>query len=366
MVFDFCVLGAGLAGLSIADKLSEHNYKVAVIDPNGIASGASGVPLGMVNPATGRYASKSWKGIECYNAILKTLERIQASTKTELYSQPGVIRPAINEDFAKKMKAVHEETDWPEGWCYWLDKDEIAERFPGLKCVGGGIWLPIDLTVKMPQFLYAYSSMLQQQRVHFYTKQPYTLAQTGELWTFYLADNTKVEAKNIITTAGSKSCNVEQWSYLPLHPIKGQIIILKTKEPFPYSSTVYASGYSTKFDSDSFAAGSTYEHDFTDEEPDSEGLERILGNLSIVLPDVKESILETKQWAGIRASTPNRLPILGRHPKFKNSYIFTGLGSKGLLFSSYLAEQLFNYIEHSVPLHPRIDVARIRDLGIGN
>jgi len=359
MTFDYCVLGAGLAGLSIADKLSEHNYKVAVIDPKGIAAGASGVPIGLVNPATGRYASMSWKGIECYNAILKTLEQVQARTKTILFSKPGVIRPAISEEYALKMKTVHAETDWPEGWCYWLDRDEVAERFPGLKCVGGGIWLPIDLNVRMPQFLEAYSDMLREREVQFHTSEPYTLTQAGEHWNINLADKTNIEAKNIITTAGSKSCDVQQWSFLPLHPIKGQIIILKTKEPFPYSSTVYASGYSTKFDKNSFAAGSTYEHDFTDEEPDSEGLDRILGNLSIVLPDVKESILETKQWAGIRASTPNRLPILGRHPKFKNSYIFTGLGSKGLLFSSYLAEQLYNYIEHSIPLHPRIDVARI-------
>ena len=57
-IFDFCILGAGIAGLSLADALQEKGYRVIVLEKNDIASGASGSPGALVNPAAGRRAKK--------------------------------------------------------------------------------------------------------------------------------------------------------------------------------------------------------------------------------------------------------------------------------------------------------------------
>ncbi len=357
MAFDFCILGAGLAGLSLADKLSESGATVIVVDPKGTAGGASGTPLGLVNPATGRFATKTWKAEKCYQSILETLEKVQRHSQESIYKKTGVLRPALDTKIATRMKVNFDSTDWPKDWCFWIDEEELKTLYPGINCVGGGVWLPIGLSVKLPAFLHAYSCLLGNRNVEFITNQEFDLSQCGSSWALRLRDS-KIEASTVITAAGIESTGFSQWDFLTLHAVKGQIAILETETPFPYDASISALGYFSEYGEKSFAAGSTYEHKFEHENTDSKGLDYILKKLALVMPSVSETIIETTQWAGIRASTPDRMPILGQHPVYKNLYIFTGLGSKGLLFSSYLANALGDLILESSPLPAEVDIKR--------
>lgn len=360
MPVDFCILGAGLAGLTIADKLSEYKKTVTIVDPNNLADGASGVPVGLVNAATGRYSSLAWNGIKGYKYIVATLKKIQSTTSQKLFDQTGIIRPAPNLQFAKRMRESFETTKWPDGWIYWLDKDELQAKYPNLDCVEGGIWLPLDLNVYMPEFLEAYKNYLIKKGVNFHFNSDYKLNNNNNNnWDVHLASGETICTKNLITAAGVKSSSIKQWEYLPLHPVKGQIAILQVNKPYPYKSTVYNTGYALKYKQNKIIAGSTYEHNFENEKPNKEGKNRLLKNLKLILPNIEESIVDVDMWAGLRASSPNRLPILGRHPKYKNSYIFTGFGSKGLLYSSYLSEVLCQFIIEDAALPKSIDVSRL-------
>ena len=357
MAFDFCILGAGLAGLSLADKLWETGASVVVVDPNGVSGGASGTPLGLVNPATGRFATKTWKAEECYQTILETLEKVQRHSQESFYKKTGVLRPALDTKIATRMKANFDSTDWPKDWCFWLDEEELKTLYPGINCVGGGIWLPIGLSVKLPEFLNTYSSLLKSRNVEFITNQEFDLSKSDKSWSLKF-DDSKIEASTVITAAGIESNGISQWDFLTLNAVKGQIAILETKAPFPYNASVSALGYFSEYGEKSFAAGSTYEHKYEHSHTDSEGLNYILKKLALVMPSISETIVETTQWAGIRASTQDRMPILGKHPEFDNFYIFTGLGSKGLLFSSYLANALVGLILNSSSLPPEVDIKR--------
>ncbi len=357
MGFDFCVLGAGLAGISLADKLSETGASVVVVDPNGVAGGASGTPLGLVNPATGRFATKTWKAEECYQSILETLEKVQKHSQKSFYKKTGVLRPALDTKIATRMKANFDSTDWPKDWCYWLDEKELQTLYPGINCVGGGVWLPIGLSVKLPQFLTAYSRLLESRNVEFITNQEFDLSQCENSWCLKFNDS-NIEASTVITAAGIESNRISQWDFLTLHAVKGQIAILETQTPFPFNTSISALGYFSEYGEQSFAAGSTYEHKFEHPHTDSEGLDYILKKLALVMPTISETIIETTQWAGIRASTPDRMPILGPHPDFDNLFIFSGLGSKGLLFSSFLANSLTDLLLNSTPLPSEVDIKR--------
>src|SRR5215470_9933557 len=47
---DVCVIGAGLAGLTVARELARRGWAVAVLEANRVASGASGRNGGLVSP----------------------------------------------------------------------------------------------------------------------------------------------------------------------------------------------------------------------------------------------------------------------------------------------------------------------------
>lgn len=95
MKYDFCILGAGIAGLSLADVLAERAYSVIVLEKDDIASGASGTPGGLVNPATGRKGKKTWKAEPCYTTIHQNLEKVQKFSFHSFFRKNGLLRPAL-------------------------------------------------------------------------------------------------------------------------------------------------------------------------------------------------------------------------------------------------------------------------------
>lgn len=357
---DYCILGAGLAGISLAYELSKEGVSVCLIDPNGIASGASGTPLGLVNPATGRYATLSWKAKECYSSILKNLSFIQSHSTTPFFKKTGILRPALDEKIASKMRENFQSTSWPDGWIKWFDERELKKFHPGINCVGGGVWIPIGITVDIPGFLNSFVHFLKTKSVISFFDSEYSLSRKKKYWEINFSDKEKINAKNIIFTTGWSAKENSFWSDLPIHPVKGQLAILESKSSLPFTHTVSALGYIASLDSKKFVVGSTYEHSFKDTHTNKEGLSYLLHRFERVMPDLAKNSSVISQWSGIRASTPNRMPIIGSHPTEDNLFLFAGLGSKGLLYSCYLAKRCREYLISNTPLPADVDLRRFK------
>ena len=59
MLYDFLIIGQGLAGSALAYQLLQAGQKVLVID-NQYANSASRVAAGLLNPITGNEMKKTW------------------------------------------------------------------------------------------------------------------------------------------------------------------------------------------------------------------------------------------------------------------------------------------------------------------
>ncbi|MCW9706526.1 NAD(P)/FAD-dependent oxidoreductase [Fodinibius salsisoli] len=357
---DYCILGAGLAGLSLADALQQQDFSVVLIDKNDIAAGASGTPGGLVNLATGRRATKVWKAEQCYEAITQNLSKVQAVTDKPFYQKSGLLRPALLKKMARKMSDRYANTPWPNGWCQWKSEGEIKEMHPGIQCVDGGLWLPIGLSVDVGAYLRGYAHLLSQLGVQIHTNQQAEIATADTGWQLAFEDTT-VRAQHIVYATGGSTTESEYWDWLPLHYIKGQVALFSTGDrPLSFSHSISSLGYMAQTNKpNTFVQGSTYEHDFTHLNPDKEGEEYLRQRMRRTLPQLEEEVETVGQWAGVRTSTPNRKPILGRHPEHPNMHVFTGLGSKGLLYSKFLADHYVDYLTDGDALFPDVDIARI-------
>jgi glycine/D-amino acid oxidase-like deaminating enzyme len=357
--FNFCILGAGLAGLSLADALQERDFSTVVIDKGGLASGASGTPGGLVNPATGRRATKAWKAEQCFRAISANLEKIQSQTEGKFFRNNGLLRPALLEKMARKMKEQHEKTTWPDGWCQWKSEEEIKEIHPGIKCVDGGLWLPIGLTVDVGAFIKAYAQYLKNRGVLFFLNQQPEVIHDKPSWILEL-NGESVKAKNLVFAVGHNTADSPFWEWLPVHLIKGQVATFKVNSgKLSFSHSISSLGYMARInDSDRFVQGSTYEHDFENVEPDADGEAYLRKRMRRTLPQLEKKVTVSEQWAGVRVSTPNKKPVLGQHPKHNNLHLFTGLGSKGLLYSKFLANHYVAHLVKGKKLYPEIDIKR--------
>ena len=356
--YDFCILGAGIAGLSLAESLKSNGVSAAVLEKRNVASGASGTPLGMINIATGRRATKTWRAELCYQTVNSLLEKAEPYTDRTYYAVNGILRPALTAKIALNMREQFEKTTWREGWCEWLTEQEIKDRHPGINCVGGGIWSPVGITVKVEAYLKAVARYLEDDNVQIITN-------TGTIefknlnsgWEISTEDKL-IFARNLVFATGYDTLSNRFWKDLPLHPIKGQLAVFEVDEPLKFEHSISSLGYLAHLNDHEFIQGSTYEHDFETLEPDTNGERYLRKRLRKTLPELENKARLKEQWAGVRISTPNRKPVIGAHKDKENLFIFTGLGSKGLLYGKYVADHFAEHLVNGKPLLKALDVNR--------
>lgn len=357
--FDFCILGGGLAGLSLADALQSLDQKVAVVEKNDIGSGASGTPGGLVNPATGRKGKKAWKAEACYKAIQENLNKVRKLTPIPFFHQNGILRPAQSEKMAHKMKSQFNKTTWPEGWCYWLTEDEIKQKHPGIHCRGGGLWLPVGMTVNVKKYLEAYTRWLQLNKVGVKTKCEAAVKRKKNEWQLQLKSTT-IKCKHLIYATGFETTSNPFWKNLKLEAIKGQTARFQAEEKLTFTHSISGLGYTARLQNEhELIVGSTYEHNFKDLKTDVCGANYLRKRLTKMLPELAGKAKLVNQWAGVRVSAPNRKPVVGEHPDYKNLFLFTGLGSKGLLYSKFVAELFADYLLHKAVPFKEISIDRM-------
>lgn len=343
--FDFCIFGAGLAGVSLSKELIQRGKKVCLIDVSSVAAGASGTPLGLANPATGRYGTKVWEAEQCLNSLKQNLEEVQPHSKTPFYKNTGVLRPALDKEIAGRMQENLEKKEWAEGWCEWKTCEEIRLFNPEIACVEGGLWLPVGLTVDVAAYLHSMVKYLQSNGLQAYFDARYVLHKADQGWTVSINElNEDLNTKAVVHTAGVDTSDVFLWDFLKLHGVKGQNATLKAPDVVSMDYSISALGYIATMNKGEYVLGSTYEHKFENRDPDQKGLNYLKDRMKKVYPDLIRQGKVMDQWAGVRASTPNKKPVLGTHPYTDGAYVFTGLGSKGLLYSAHLSGLLVRHI----------------------
>jgi glycine oxidase len=356
--FDYIIIGAGLAGLSLADSLVNKGCSIAVIDKKGIGGGASGIPIGMADPAASRNANLYWETEKCYDTTLENLKKLQFYSKKPFFKITGVLRPGITHKRGVSLERSFYRQDWPDGWCEWKTEEMIKKMSPEVYCVYGGLWHPNSIAVAIPEYLDAYHTYLKEQNVQFYILDDYHLINQSNSWTIQ-SYNSNLNTDNIVFATGADTKQITYWAELPIEPVKGQVALFDIPDPLPFSFSLSGNGYIGRIEDRRFIVGSTYEHDFEHIEPDEYGKKYLIRKLNQSLPNIAKDARLTGQWAEVRASTPNRLPILGTHRSYADLHIMTGMGSKGLLYSKYTANLLADYLVDNSPLKKEVDVERI-------
>lgn len=359
--YDFCILGAGIAGLSLADSLNEGGCSVIVLEKDGVASGASGTPGGLVNPATGRRATKAWRAEACYRAVRANLEKVQAFAggASPFYRNNGLLRPALTPKMRDKMRRQYEKTRWPDGWCRWQTEEQVKQRHPGIHCSGGGLWLPIGLTVDVGAYLRAYARCLAARGVTIQTGARPEIARRDDRWALATPSGS-CNAGALVFATGYATLSHPWWSHLKLSAVKGQVARFGAGRPLlAFDHSLSSLGYIARLgEEDEFIQGSTYEHDFEDVQPDSGGEQYLRKRMRRTLPALADRAELIDQWAGVRVTTPDKKPVLGPHPRLANLHIFTALGSKGLMYGKFLADHYAGHLLKGTPLFEKVDVRR--------
>jgi glycine oxidase len=354
--FDVIVLGGGISALSLAVELQKAGRRILVVNkPGGI--GASGLPGGLANPAHGQQARLGWQAEECLNCLLELPLPEAGPGSPAPLRQNGILRPATSHGQAEVFRQAAERHNSPDGWMEWLDPAESAERFPLAASPCGSLWLPRGITMHIPSLLDGLKTQLIGSGTEFLEADEISVVEGSDKHTV-IAGNLEARAPVVAFAAGAGITDYPRWSALKLNLVKGQVVEASLGRPGPDHS-VASSGYSAFTGGVTVVTGSTYEHDFTTLAPDDAAGRRMLKRLGSHCPGLADRITETRNWAGVRVTTPDRRPWVGMHWETPGFYCITGMGSRGLLVAPLVARYLASHITEAKPLPGELDIQRL-------
>ncbi len=325
------ILGAGIAGATLAHACAERGSHVTVLERHGVASGASGNEAAVLFPQL----SKRWKAsaawyFAAYSYMLQQLPRWRAAGLTVPYTQCGMLRLPRHAEEEAQLRSLTETLGLDLAIAHWVEAPN-ATSIAGVTLPTGAAYFPQGSWLA-PQPLC--QSLMQHPRIALHADcSAVALARAGNRWRITTADGSAHEAEHCILATAHDTALLTGEEGLKLHPVAGQVSLFATRHgSIPLRSILCRSGYVIPA-GERLLVGATYNH----------------GDLSCAVTDANhqrnQQEVAAYDWlnptpiggrTSIRATTPDRLPYVGQLDK--GLWVSAGHGSRGMLSAPLAAE----------------------------
>ncbi len=331
------VIGAGVAGASVAHALAERGIEVTVLErADAIAQGASGNPVGVFRPLVSRDDNRSSRLTRA--AFLHDL-RAWATLPGVDWSHCGVLHLAKDADAAVKQKQALADTAPPEGFARWVELDEARElanwpvAAPGVFYPAAGWVVPASLC----------RAWLDHSGIQLRTGCAVArLNKASAGWQLLDRAGTVLAEADAVVLANARDASSlgpdQAW---PLHTVRGQITQLPPASLPEITRVIAREGYVAP-GQDRPLVGATYEHDDDDTAPRAASDLSNLARLEAILPGASERFPPdaVAGRASLRATLPDRLPLVGAVDAHPGLYVAAGYASRGVVWAGLLGEAL--------------------------
>ena len=296
------VLGAGLAGVSAARALAEKGVDVALVDPAGIATGASSVPAAVLH---GRLlADASPEARLRAQAFAYSSERLQGLPGTRQTGALQVAGANADENRLRRVAAA-----MPAGWVRLLSVEEGSE-LAGMAMPDVALHLPNALTVNGGECA---RSLLDHPQIEF-------------------REEPDQDAPTVFATGASAG----QFDHLELTGIGGQMDLFRV----PHLPALPLVGRGSLVpDAKGLWVGATYEYrPWPDGDAERANAHR-LRDWTGAMPG-----RPIASFRATRAVTSDRLPIVGPDADEEGVWFTLGHGSHGTVTAPFAAECIASQI----------------------
>lgn len=320
-----------------------------VVDPE-FDGTSSRVAAGLIHPIAGRRLLKSWRAETFIPFAHQTYQSLEQKLNQQFFYDYPVL---------EVFNSLHNQNDWltinDDPFCKeYLGKTiSSSQTNPIINAPFGGQFLIKGGWLNTIQFLDAYKNSLKKNDQFIndsIVSEEIELMDGKVRWK-------NIEAKTFITCSGYLAKDDKYFGYLPFNPAKGELLTLSSKNiPNDYVIN-HALKIIPKGDS-TFLCGATYSWDALDTIPTELGKEKLTLALNKSI-NCDYKILEHK--AGVRPSTKDRRPFLGRHPKYPQLAIFNGLGTKGVMMGPWFASKMAAHLTSDILLEEEYAIDRFID-----
>ncbi len=325
--WDIRILGAGVFGLSVAWAAVQRGARVQVVDPFGVASGASGGIVGALQP----HVPENWNDKKAFQ--LKSLlmaegwwQGIEDRSGTSAgYGRYGRIQPlphaAAVELAQKRIETAAELWGDAARWAVTDAPGDFAPHSPT------GLYVHDTLSAKIIP-----SAACQS-----------LAAAIGNSGGAVVTDPSGSAGAEVWATGAAGLADLSRILGRPMGgSVKGQAALLEMSVP-EETPQVFADGiHIVPRGAGLVAIGSTSERDQTDLACD-EALEEVIAKARQVMPALAKAPVH-QRWAGLRPRAKSRAPMLGPLPDSPGVYIANGGFKIGFGMAPLVGETLARLI----------------------
>ncbi len=344
MEIDFLIIGQGLAGSLLAWELIQRQKNVIIVDNN--QPNASLVAAGLINPVTGMRFVKSANADQLLPVAIDCYQKLADFFNQTFYIKKTMLRLLRNNKEATACSKRFKDRDYRP----YLDKiipshPDINTTFGLLRQKQTGYLLTIPLLTALKDYFISLGAYINAEINYDEIKLTPTLR-----WN-------SIQPKQIIFCEGHHAATANPWfSALPFQPVKGEIITATATAKVQQNILNYGHWF-IPLNNSQFRTGASFDRDSLNTAITSEARDILLNSLKQIYPALTVEKIN-KQQAGIRPTTLDKMPFVGRHPKYSNFIIFNGFGAKGSLQIPWHSQNLANHLLNKKPLAQASSILR--------
>ncbi len=349
---DLLVIGGGVVGLSIAYEMAGRGRRVRLIDASQPGREASWAGAGILPPAGAENADPLEQLAALSNHVhARWSEELRAETGIDNgFRRTGAIYVARDTATAQQLELLASFARTRNIVAQRLATDELAEIEPALRPSGqlhSAYFVPAECQIRNPRHLKALLAGCARRGVEI---TPGARAEDFDVGSGSVravvtgAGRFAADQVCITTGAWSRSLAARLDVELAIKPVRGQIALLSLARPLVSHIINEGSRYLVPRPDGRLLVGSTEEDAGFDRSTTAQGIGGLLQFALALVPELANVPLE-RTWAGLRPSTEDGLPYLGRVPGLDNAFMAAGHFRGGLQLSTGTAMVLSALLE---------------------
>lgn len=354
---DVLIAGGGVIGLSVAWELATHGASVTVVDQGQIGREASWAGAGMLPPGALEGATGGEACLRAFSHQLWpewTTELQQVTGIDNGYRNCGAIELSLdgNLDSMRESWAVEGNAVTP------LTPQQLMQLEPTVtRDAADAFVLPEFAQVRNPRQLKALISACRDSGVELVEGNPVLEWDRADGRVIAaLTANGRINADQFVAASGawSKRLLATAGCDIPVEPVRGQIVLLRTQQPVFTHVLQVGPRYLVPRPDGRTLIGATEEHVGFVKQNTVEGVQGLLEFAARVVPALCDAELE-RCWSGLRPAGRGDVPFLGPVPGLDNLFVATGHFRSGLQMSpgtAVLMRQLLLGQEPTIPMAP--------------
>jgi glycine/D-amino acid oxidase-like deaminating enzyme len=326
-LYDYLIVGQGLAGSTLAYTLLQHNKNVLVID-NGSQNTSSRVAAGIINPIVFKRLTLSWKVNTLLPFARQFYQNIEQQSGYTFFHKRIIYRFFSNQD---EYNFWQQQCNEPHLVDYLSEPEKgsfntfFSTPYGYGKVLQAGFLDTVLYLNYIKEFLISQNAYLQEE---------FDFTKMQMHANFIQYDN--IKADKIIFCRGWNDAENPFFKSLNIFKLtKGEVLSVMPEKDIDFNDEASKGIFFIKHITD-YKLGATYDWKELNTQPTDKAQTELLKKLH-AFTNFKVTV--KNHQAQIRPTVKDRRPVIGFLSKNPRVGIFNGLGTKGVMIAPWLARQ---------------------------